>query len=83
MKQAYQRIFARAGIHDGPHALRHTFATIYLRHGGNLANLQRILGHQNIRTTSIYIHMVTDDLVAEHHQLSPAREYAIAQQRMF
>jgi len=69
---AYRRIFKRAGIKAGPNILRHTFATEYLRRGGNVFSLQRILGHRNIKTTEIYVHLVHEDLVNEHRRVSPA-----------
>ncbi len=40
-----------------PHMLRHTFATYYLERGGNLTTLQSVLGHNNLKTTEIYLHM--------------------------
>lgn len=39
------------------HTLRHSFATYYLTHGGNLLKLQSMLGHTNINTTTIYLHL--------------------------
>lgn len=47
------------------HALRHTFATNYLREGGSIAALQRLLGHVSVATTMIYSHMAADHLDAE------------------
>lgn len=39
------------------HSLRHSFATYYLMNGGNLLTLQSMLGHKNIATTTIYVHL--------------------------
>lgn len=38
------------------HDLRHTFASEYLRRGGTLRDLQRILGHKTSRMTEKYAH---------------------------
>lgn len=37
------------------HDLRHKFAVDYLRRGGNIYDLQRILGHSSIKTTELYL----------------------------
>jgi integrase/recombinase XerD len=52
------------------HLLRHTFATAYIRSGGNVALLRKILGHSSISTTMIYEHLQTEDLKSVHHQHS-------------
>ena len=39
------------------HSLRHAFATNYLKNGGNLLQLQSMLGHTNLNSTIIYIHL--------------------------
>ena len=39
------------------HSLRHSFATNYLKMGGNLLQLQSMLGHTNLNTTTIYLHL--------------------------
>jgi site-specific recombinase XerD len=73
--QAYKRILRRAGIsgpRSGPHTLRHTFATEFLRRGGSLPALQRILGHADVSTTQIYMHLLMGDLRREHSSASPA-----------
>lgn len=40
------------------HSSRHTFATNYLVSGGQIRNLQKLLGHSKIETTEIYSHVV-------------------------
>ena len=39
------------------HSLRHSFATYYLSNGGSLLTLQSMLGHANLNTTTIYLHL--------------------------
>ncbi|MCG3132809.1 MAG: Tyrosine recombinase XerC [Phycisphaerae bacterium] len=49
-----------------PHVLRHTFATLFLQKGGSLAALSRILGHDRLETTAIYLNL-TDMHVLEEY----------------
>jgi integrase/recombinase XerD len=53
------------------HTLRHTFATCYLRNGGDVFRLQRILGHAKLEMTRRYASLQTEDLQAVHQQFSP------------
>jgi integrase/recombinase XerD len=47
----------RAGITKSvsPHVLRHTFAAMALQKGISLATVQKILGHDRLQTTAIYL----------------------------
>jgi site-specific recombinase XerD len=59
------RLAGRADIPEElrhPHVLRHTYATRYLRRTNDLAGLQRLLGHADIRTTMRYVHVAQDEL---------------------
>lgn len=46
-----------------PHKLRHTSATLLHKHGGvDVKTLQEILGHENVSTTQIYVHVDDETL---------------------
>ena len=42
------------------HTLRHTFASWWVQNGGDIYELQRILGHSNISLTMRYAHLAPD-----------------------
>ena len=42
------------------HSLRHSFATYYLMNGGDLLTLKTMMGHKNLNSTTIYLHMSQD-----------------------
>ncbi|QGP63336.1 Tyrosine recombinase XerD [Piscirickettsia salmonis] len=48
-----------------PHILRHTFATLALQKGISLASIQKILGHDRLTTTSIYLNFTDEHVVDE------------------
>jgi len=58
------------GVRTSWHTLRHSFATSYIRDGGNVFYLQRVLGHTDLTTTKIYVRSQTEDLQLMHKKTS-------------
>jgi len=62
----------RTGIYIHPHLLRHTFATMWLKNGGDSLMLQRLLGHTTLMMTNRYCQAVgCYDAVEAHKTYSP------------
>jgi integrase/recombinase XerD len=61
----FQRAKKKANIKKEvtPHTLRHCFATHLLEAGTSIYHIQHLLGHNNPRTTGIYIHLTRIDLL--------------------
>ncbi len=70
LKRLKQRTDVRGRVN--PHSFRHNFAREYLRNGGDLATLARLLGHKNINTTASYYAVFdSEELAALHEKHSP------------
>jgi len=52
------------------HSFRDTFAVNYLRRGGSVFHLQKVLGHSTLDMTRRYANLVTADLQAVHERVS-------------
>lgn len=48
-----------------PHVLRHTFSVTSIQKGVSLPALQRILGHDNLSTTQIYLNLSPEEAINE------------------
>lgn len=53
---------ANIGRRVHPHIFRHTFAVNYLKMGGNVVALQRMLGHSSLAMTERYLRLVPEDI---------------------
>ncbi|MHC4270387.1 MAG: tyrosine-type recombinase/integrase [Planctomycetota bacterium] len=48
--------------------LRHTFSVTAVQKGLSLPSLQRILGHDHLTTTEIYLNLSPEDVVREFNE---------------
>ena len=62
IKEAFQKIKINNNLDNSVtfHTLRHSYATEFIKSGGDIWELKNILGHSSINTTSIYLHMAED-----------------------
>jgi len=72
-----RRFGERAGVDGaGIHRFRHTFAVTFLRNGGNVFELQELMGHADIRTLTVYIKLSELD-IDQAQRYSPADSWKL------
>ena len=70
--QAVRRRAVAANVPvPGMHDFRRAFAVNYLRAGGDVATLQRLMGHTDLRVINRYLRLLNEDLRHAHEQFSP------------
>ena len=58
------------GVRPSWHTIRHTMASSYIRDGGNVIYLSKILGHTDLSVTKIYVKPLSSDLALFHKRTS-------------
>lgn len=76
---SYCDVFTNAsnelGINVSSHILRATFATRALRAGCNIESIRIMMGHTNLQTTQMYLHMSDEELFEDNQAFNPLAQY--------
>lgn len=82
LSNSFDKAVNKVGLNDGItdrkmkvvfHSLRHSYASNFLKAGGSLYALSKLMGHGSINVTERYGHLADDDLVAASKQMEVFR----------
>jgi integrase/recombinase XerD len=75
----YGRKARLSGVRCSPHTLRHIAAVKFLRNGGDVFSLQKMLGHASLEMTRRYCELADIDVKHAHTAASPVDNLALRQ----
>lgn len=77
LKRLIEKIRIASGLKFSAHKLRHTFATLMLEGGCDIYSLSRMMGHSDIKTTTIYLSASAEHLRSQvgKHPLNDVIHY--------
>lgn len=61
-------IAKRVDVVANTHKFRRTFATMALKRGMSLIQVSKLLGHESVETTQIYLDITEDELEQAHQK---------------
>lgn len=71
-EQNLRKVGERAGVENvHPHRLRRTFATEFLKNGGSIYVLSKLLDHSSVQQTELYLNMDKEDIRKEYIKHNP------------
>lgn len=80
LNQMIHRYAKKAGVnpHISAHCLRNSFASALVAKGAPITSIQRLLGHTDLKTTSIYMHVDQKDLIRTVNLLTHTDEKSLS-----
>jgi integrase/recombinase XerD len=64
------------------HIYRHTFAKLWIKNGGDIFRLQKMLGHADIETVREYVEMFAEDLKQDFERFNPLDRISAVKQQI-